>query len=61
MLRCRCRDDQPAGEHHEAGQVRPGRAVAIGQLAGDDQRDEVGERVAGQRDAVERVAVQFDR
>jgi hypothetical protein len=55
----RGRDHQPAGEHEEARHVRPGRTVSIRELAGDDEGDEVGERVAGQGDAVQRVAVEF--
>ena len=55
------RDHQTGGEDREAGEVRPGGSEAIGQLARDDERDQVGQRVAGQRDAVQRVAVQLDR
>ena len=53
------RDDQAAGEHGEAGQVRLGRPVPIGQLAGHDEGDQVGQRVTRQRHAVQRVAVQL--
>ena len=38
-------------------EVRLRRAVAVGQLTGGDERDEVGQRVDGQRHAVQRVAV----
>ena len=56
--RRRCHD-QAAGEHRQTGQIRLRWTVAIGQLAGDDQRNQVGQRVARQRHPVERVAMQL--
>ena len=57
--RCRRRDHEASGEHRKASEVRPGGPESIGQLAGHDERDEVGQRVARQRDAVEGIAVQL--
>ena len=57
--RCGGGDEQAGDEQHDAGGIRPRRTVAVGQLAGGDERDEVGQRVGGQCHAVQRVATEL--